>query len=102
MDEYEEFVQFLENNPAYYKIINSAVFMSLLTILNSAPRSFSELLRGNQNIEEGDLETMLAVLEDLEMVKQAKSAENRVFYATEKTRGMLSKFEKVKDRFRVA
>ena len=100
-DSYEEFVEFLELHPEYYHILNSGIFLRLLDILTSSPRSFSELIKDNPNIEPEDLKAMLSVLLSIGIINRTEGSDNQVFYANETSKEMLQKFEKVKDRCRV-
>ena len=97
MDPKDEFVNFVEQHPAYYAIIKAPLILDLLTHICESARSANDLYVAFSFADNADLDEVLAMLEKVKLVQQVKGTQKRIYYATEDAKILLDKYKKAKN-----
>ena len=97
MDPKDEFVNFLEEKPAYYKIIQSPLILQVLTFVSENAKPISDIYSGFSFMEVKDLDEVLDVLDKLRLIQKVKGTSKLIYYATEDAKILLEKYKKAKN-----
>ncbi len=95
----DELVRFLEQHPAYYAIMKSALFIQLLKSLAEKAKNILMLKTDFPGMEQDDLIEMLGLLRDLGVVSALDAGSSRFYYTNEKGRQFLAIYHKTKEKF---
>ncbi|GEM_PF-2226025 len=92
-------VGFLEQHPAYYAIMKSALFVRILKSLAEKAKNMLVLRRAFPSIEQEDLMTILEMFIDLGVVSYIDAGSNRFYYANDKGKEFLEIYNATRERF---
>jgi hypothetical protein len=99
MDPHEEFILFLEKNPAYYVIMKSQLYIEVLEKLARKPLSRPALKNRFPEVETSDLDLIVESLVEIGLVSRFRAGENFVYYSNDKGKLFLEKYAKTKRHF---
>lgn len=92
-------VGFLEQHPAYYTIMKSALFIRILRSLSGKAKNMLMLKQSFPSIEQEDLMTIIEMFIDLGVVSYIDAGSNRFYYANSKGKEFLSVYDATRERF---
>ena len=100
MDPQQEFVRYLENNPQFYEISQSELYMQLLLVLEKRAHSMEELHEIFPDIEDKDMELIIGSLMAVKLVERTRISDTKiVYYISEAARGLLSHYKNARKHF---
>jgi predicted transcriptional regulator len=97
MDPKDEFVNFLQEKPAYYPIIQSPLILDVLRYLAENAKPISEIYSSFSFMEVKDLDEVLDLLDKLRLIQKVKGTSTLIYYATEDAKILLEKYKKAKN-----
>ncbi len=95
----DEMVGFLEQHPAYYAIMKSALFVRILKSLSGKAKNVLMLKRSFPSIEHEDLMAILEMFIELGVVSYLDAGSNRFYYTNSKGKEFLSIYDATRKRF---
>ena len=97
MDPKDDFVNFVQEKPAYYSIIKSQIIMGVMAYISEGAKSITDLYEKFSSVEENDMDDVLKVLEQLRLIQKVKGTQKLIYYATDDAKILLEKYQKAKN-----
>jgi len=88
------FMLFLQENPDYFSIMKSKIFIAVLAFIEEKPRILSEVYGQYSKVERSDLDEVLQTLKDLKLIEDIKSTDNLLHKITKEGEDLLARFRK--------
>ncbi|AJF60676.1 MAG: hypothetical protein J4224_02705 [Candidatus Diapherotrites archaeon] len=96
MNPKEEFIRFVQDNPSYYYIVQSGLFLELLNFICSAAKNTTDIYSHFAGIENSDVEEMLQVLLAAKLISRARGSDREIYYCTDAARTLIEKYNAAK------
>ena|SRR3989344_1584637 len=97
MDPKDDFVNFVQEKPAYYAIIKSPLIMDVLMFLTEGAKPITDIYSKFSFIEIPDLDEVLDVLGKVHLIQSVKGTSRLIYYATDDAKILLEKYKKAKN-----
>ena len=98
MDPKDDFVNFVQEKPAYYSIIKSRIIMGVLAFVSEGAKSIADIYGRFSYVNEQDVDDVLNVLEQqLRLIQKVKGTPKLIYYATDDAKILLEKYQKAKN-----
>lgn len=97
--EQDELVRFLEQNPEYYSIMKSNLFIKILKSLSTKAKNILMLKRDFPRMERGDLLLLMETLAKVKAIANLDTNSGRFYYASEKGKRFLAVYREAKEKF---
>ena len=97
MDPKDEFVNYVQEKPAYYSIIKSEIIMGVLAYVSEGAKSITDLYEKFSYVHEPDMDDVLMVLEQLHLIQKVRGTPKLIYYATADAKILLEKYQKAKN-----
>lgn len=98
----KEFLNYIQNHPEYYPILQSKIFIQVLKLLARKAKPLQGIQSQFPKIERGDLDLVLNSLITLNLVAEVTAQTRVVYYTTENGRELLKKFKRAREHFKIA
>lgn len=90
----ESLVNYLEQHPEYYEVVQAGVYMKVLEFISKAAPSLDDFYAAFPEVEVKDLELIIRSLIALKLVEQTRSPGGKnVYYLSENAKILLKKYK---------
>ena len=98
----EEFLNYIQDHPEYYPILQSKIFITVLEFLSEKAKPLQDIEAQFSNIEREDLDLVLNSLIKLKIVSRVTGPAQIIYYTNENGKELLKKFKKASEHFKIA
>lgn len=99
MNAQEEFILFLEKNPAYYVIMKSPLYLDVLEALSKKPISITQLKTLFPRVDSSDLSLIVESLLEIGLLSKFRAGENLIQYTNDQGKEFLEKYNRTRGSF---